>query len=327
MASIRQRADRWQARIARKGFPPEVRTFSTRSEAVKWAREIEAAMDSGSFRSVGMAAALTLRDLLQRYLEQVSPTKRGYADEVIRVKALQRARMAGYSLANLTPEVIAAFRDERLRRVKAGAVIRDLSLLSSAINHARREWGLSTENPCALVRKPATPPGRSKVLSVEEQERLFAALAPAGRRNPWMLPLAQLALSTAMRRGELLALRWEHVDLARRVAFLPMTKNGQPRAVPLSTTAVTLLSDMSRSADGQVFPISAQTMEAAFKRARTRADLKDLRFHDLRHTATSEMAAKLPNVIELASVTGHRTIQMLKRYYHPTAEALAQKLG
>ncbi|HEX7888509.1 MAG TPA: site-specific integrase [Ramlibacter sp.] len=270
---------------------------------------------------------MTLRALLQRYVEQVSPTKRGYADEAIRIKALQRARMAGYSLANLTPEVIAAFRDERLRTVKAGAVIRDLSLLSSAINHARREWGLATENPCVLVRKPTAPPGRSRVLSAIEQERLLAALAPSGRRNPWMLPLAQLALWTAMRRGELLALRWEQFDLARRVAFLPMTKNGQPRAVPLSSNAVTLLSEMPRSADGQVFPISAQTMEAAFKRARTRAGLQDVRFHDLRHTATSEMAAKLPNVIELAAVTGHRTIQMLKRYYHPTAEALAQKLG
>ncbi|RYF18924.1 MAG: site-specific integrase [Comamonadaceae bacterium] len=327
MASIRQRADKWQARIARKGFPPEVRSFATRSEAVRWARQIESEMDSGSFRSAGIAAALTLRELLQRYMEQVSPTKRGCADEVIRIRALQRTRMAAYSLSNLTPEVIAAFRDERLCHVKAGAVIRDLSLLSSVINHARREWGLAVENPCALVRKPATPPGRSRVLSAEERERLFAALAPSGRRNPWMLPLAQLALYTAMRRGELLSLRWDHVDLVRRVALLPMTKNGQPRAVPLSSNASAVLSGLQRSADGRVFPVSAQTMEAAFKRARTRAGVHDLRFHDLRHTATSEMAAKLPNVIELASVTGHRTIQMLKRYYHPSAESLAQKLG
>jgi integrase len=327
MASIRQRADKWQARIARKGHPPEVKSFGTRSEAVRWAREIEAAMDSGSFRTPGKAAAFVLRDLLQRYVEQVSPLKRGYADETIRIRALQRARMAGYSLANLSPEVVAAFRDERLRTVKAGAVIRDLSLLSSVINHARREWGLGIDNPCALVRKPATPAGRSRVLQPDERERLLIALRPAGRRNPWMLPLVQLALSTAMRRGELLALRWEHLDLARRTVLLPMTKNGRPRTVPLSSEAVSLLSGLPCSDDGRVFPIAAQTMEAAFTRARTRAGVQDLRFHDLRHTATSEMAAKLPNVIELAAVTGHQTIQMLKRYYHPNAEALARKLG
>lgn len=327
MASIRQRADKRQARIARKGFPPEVRSFNTRSEALRWARAVESAMDAGTFRSAGKAAELTVGELLQRYAEQISPTKRGHADELIRVKALRRAKLAGYSVSNLTPERVAAFRDERLRQVKAGAVIRDLSLISSVINHARREWGVVVENPCALVRKPATPPGRTRVLSHDERERLFNALAPTGRRSPWMLPLVRLALLTAMRRGELLALRWSDLDLAARVAYLPMTKNGQPRAVPLSTNALTVLSELPRSSYGQVFPISAQTMEAAFKRARTRAGLQDVRFHDLRHTATSEMAAKLPNVIELAAVTGHQTIQMLKRYYHPSAEALAHKLG
>jgi integrase len=327
MASIRQRADKWQARIARKGFPPEVRSFKTRSEALRWAREVETAIDAGTFRSTSEAAELTLRELLQRYSEQVSPTKRGHAEEVIRLRALQRARIAGYSLSNLTPERVATFRDERLLHVRAGAVIRDLSLLSSVINHARREWGVGIENPCALVRKPATPPGRTRVLSSEERHRMFNALVPTGRRNRWMLPLVQLALMTAMRRGELLALRWSDLDLVARVAHLRMTKNGQPRSVPLSSEAAALLAALERSEDGRVFPIEAQAMEAAFKRARDRAGVTDVRFHDLRHTATSVMAAKLPNVIELAAVTGHRTIQMLKRYYHPDAKELAQKLG
>jgi integrase len=327
MASIRQRADKWQARIARKGFPPEVRSFSSRSEALRWAREVETAIDAGTFRSAGKAAEATLREHLQRYSEQVSPTKRGHAEEVIRLKALQRARIAGYSLSNLTPERVAAFRDERLLHVKAGAVIRDLSLLSSVINHARREWGVAVENPCALVRKPATPPGRTRVLSSDERERLFEALTPTGRRNPWMLPLVRLALLTAMRRGELLSLCWSDLDLVGRVAHLRMTKSGTPRSVPLSSEAVALLAGLDRCSDGRVFPIDAQTMEAAFKRARDRAGVTNLRFHDLRHTATSALAAKLPNVIELAAVTGHRTIQMLKRYYHPDARELAQKLG
>lgn len=327
MASIRQRGGKWQARVFRTGFPTEARTFDAKADAQRWARSIEAEMDEGVHRAPSKANDLLLRDILARYLCEVSPTKKGYRDEVVRIRFLQRAKMAGHSLSKLSPEVVAAFRDARLRNVGAGAVIRDLSLLSSVINHARREWGVTAPNPCALVRKPPTPPGRSRVLTAEEESRLLTALEPTGRRNPWMKPLVQLALATAMRRGELLSLTWRHIDLENRTAHLPTTKNGRPRTVPLSTSALSVLANLPRSKDGLVLPVAAQTMEAAFKRARARAGVNDLRFHDLRHTATTRMALRLSNVIELAAVTGHQTIQMLKRYYHPRAEALALKLG
>jgi integrase len=326
MASIRQRGGKWQARVTRAGFPAEVQTFESRGDAQRWARIIEASIDRGTHQSATLANEVLLRDCLERYMREVSPTKRGCKDEVIRIKALQRVKMASYSLANLTPGVVAAFRDERLTKVGGGAVIRDLSLVSSVINHARREWGVTASNACALVKRPPTPPGRTRVLNDDEEARLLSALKPTGRRSPWMLPLVQLALETAMRRGELLALQWSNVDLSRQVAHLPITKNGSPRTVPLSSRAVAVLRDMPRTDVGKVFQISAATMEAAFKRALRRATLADLRFHDLRHTATSRLAHKLPNVIELAAVTGHQTVQMLKRYYHPSAEALARKL-
>jgi integrase len=270
---------------------------------------------------------MLLSDAFLRYAEEVSPAKRGYRDEVIRINALKRAKMAAYSMAKLSPAIVAGFRDERLMVVGAGAVIRDLSLLSSVINHARREWGVTVNNPCLLVKKPPTPAGRTRVLSNDEERRLLAALAPIGRRNPEMLPLVQLALQTAMRRGELLALRWEHIDLEAQTAYLPTSKNGQPRLVPLSSVAVAVLALLCTRSEGPVFSIVAQTVAAAFTRAVTRACIKGLRFHDLRHTATSRMAHKLPNVIELAAVTGHSSIQMLKRYYHPDAALLARKLG
>ena len=327
MASIRQRSGTWQARVSREGYPPEVRSFPTKGDAQRWAREIESEIDSGGYRRRGKADKLLLGEVLQRYLEEVSPAKRGYTEEVFRIKALKRTKMASYALEKLSTAVVAAFRDERLRSVKAGAVIRDLSLLSSVLNHARREWGASIDNPCLLVKKPPTPPGRTRVLSMAEESRLLAALTPLGRRNPEMLPIAQLALQTAMRRGELLALRWEHVNLATQTAHLPRTKNGLPRSVPLSRAAVAVLESLPRSQGECVFAISSHALIAAYRRAVVRAGLPGLRFHDLRHTATSRMADKLPNVIELAAVTGHQSLQMLKRYYHPSAEALAKKLG
>jgi integrase len=327
MASIRQRSGTWQARVLREGYPAEVKSFATRGEAQRWARQIEGAMDSGGYRARCDADKLLLSDALLRYAEEVSPTKRGYRDEVIRINALKRAKMAAYSMAKLSPAIVAAFRDERLNGVGAGAVIRDLSLLSSVINHARREWGVTVNNPCLLVKKPPTPAGRRRVLSADEERRLLAAVTPIGRRNPEMLPLVQLALQTAMRRGELLALRWEHVDLEGQTAYLPTSKNGHPRIVPLSSIAVDVLASLTNGLDGTVFSIAAQTVAAAFTKATVRANIKGFRFHDLRHSATSRMADKLPNVIELAAVTGHRSIQMLKRYYHPNVQALAKKLG
>jgi len=168
---------------------------------------------------------------------------------------------------------------------------------------------------------------RDRTLSPDEEVRLLHAVEPIGRRNPWAKPLVVLALATAMRQGELLALRWQHVDLANRVARLPQTKNGDSRTVPLSTTAVETLRQLPRCISGEVFPLRKAALHRIFVRATERAGLTDFRFHDLRHTAITRMAGKLPNVIELSAVTGHRSLSMLKRYYHPSAMDLARKLG
>lgn len=327
MASIRHRGNKWQARVTRIGFPPEVKTFGTRQDAERWARSIESEMDRGSYVNRSEAESTTLKDVLERYIVEVCPLLRGGIEDSIRLRAICRTKLAKLSMAALTPMAIAAYRDERLKRVKAGTVIRELAYLSSIINHARREWGINTTNPVASVRKPPTPQGRDRVLSPDEEERLLAALTPTGRRNPWLRPMAILSLETAMRRGELLQLRWPHINLDSQTAFLPMTKNGTTRTVPLSRKAVDLLQDLPRYIDGRVFPIEAAAHHAAFKKACKRAGLTDLHWHDLRHTAITRLATKLPNLIELAAVSGHRSLTMLKRYYHPSAADLAKKIG
>ncbi|MFN3303670.1 MAG: tyrosine-type recombinase/integrase [Roseateles sp.] len=327
MASIRQRNARWQARVCRQGFPAEVRTFNTKADAERWARGVEAEIDRGHYVSLAESHRTTLRDLLLRYVQEVTPGMKSARDDTIRLKAIARRPIAAWSMANLSPARIAAYRDQRLKEVCPATVIRELAYLSAVINHARREWGIATPNPVAMVRKPAAPPGRNRILSAEERGALLAALEPVGRRSPWMLSLVVLALETAMRRGELLALRWERVNLEERTAYLPTTKNGSARVVPLSSLAVATLGGMPRSIDGRVFPITPFAVDAAFKRATARAGVEGLRFHDLRHTAISAMAEKLPNIIELSAVSGHKSLSMLKRYYHVSAQALAQKLG
>ncbi|WP_257645707.1 hypothetical protein [Ottowia beijingensis] len=184
MASIRQRAGKWQARIIRKGYPEETKTFDTRTQALRWAREVESGMDRRVHQRHGEVDDWLLRELMARYLREVTPTKRGSKDEAIRIRALQRSRLASFSLHALTPSDIADFRDHRLTKVGAGTVIRDLALLSAVVNHARREWGAAGANPFALVRRPRAPAGRTRLLSVDERNRLLDELKPVGRRNP-----------------------------------------------------------------------------------------------------------------------------------------------
>ena len=327
MATFRFRSSRWQARVRRQGHPDETRSFLTHKEAERWARTVESGIDHGSFISPTQAKKTTLGDLIQRYIAEVLPSMKGATDDTIRLKAICRRPICRNSIASLSPAKIAAYRDLRLKEVAPGTVVRELAYLSSIINHGRREWGIHANNPVALVRKPTQPKGRERVLSLAERERLLVELQPTGRRNTWMPTVVILALETAMRRSELLALRWGNINLERRTATLQMTKNGESRIVPLSTTAIQTLTSMPQSVCGAVFPITSCALAANFDNAVERAKLPDLHFHDLRHTAITNMANKLPNLIELAAVSGHKSLKMLQRYYHPDVEDLARKLG
>jgi integrase len=327
MSSIRKHGEGWQARVRRSGFPETTRTFKSKSDAERWARSTEGDMERGVFVDRTLAENSTLSDVLERYLQEVNPLLRGHSEGRYTLKAMQRARMAQFSMAALTPQVVAEWRNELLERVAPGTVVRHLATLSAVINHARREWGMHISNPVQMVRKPSQPPGRSRVLTYDEEQRLLVAAAPVGRRSPWLLPAIVISIETAMRRGELLALRWSDVDLARQIAFLRMTKNGDSRFVPLSSRAVQALASLTRSDDGRVIPMSAAAISKRFEAAREAAALVDFRWHDLRHTAATRIAPKLSNLIELSSVTGHKSLAMLKRYVHPEAEELARKLG
>ena len=327
MASFRQHGNGWQARVRRQGYPDQTKTFESKTDAEKWARSVESEIDKGQFTSIYEAQRTSLGDLIARYLVEVTPTMKGATEDTIRLKAIMRKPISRWSMANLSAARIAAYRDQRLKEVSAGTVIRELAYLSAIINHARREWGINVPNPVQMVRKPQSPQARSRVLTDEEATRLLSALEPIGRRSQWIKPAVQLALATAMRRGELLSLRWEHVDLQSRTAFLTDSKNGDPRTVPLSSEAVQLLSALPRHISGFVIPVKAFTLDAAFKRGLLRCHLLDVRFHDLRRSAITNMARKLPNVIELAAVSGHKSLMVLKTYYRPSATELAQKLG
>lgn len=364
MGTITKRGElQWQAKVRRKGFPQQSRTFMYKEDAEKWVRAIERELETSGFVDRREAEKNTLGDVLRRYQKDVTPLKKSAEIESIKINVLLRDKaLVDLKMSAVNSNALAKWRDRRLKEVAGATVNREMNVLSAALNHARREWGIHVENPIPYVKRPEQARARERRLSSEEERYLLAALTGGerredgtfskGARNPWLLPLVELALETAMRRGELLSLQWENVDLQRRTAHLPDTKNGNARTVPLSTRAANILKALpSYIADGTgdravgpVFATTAMALRKGFTRAIERAQqqyatdceeerkrplasfLCDLHFHDTRHEAASRLADKLPNVLELSAVTGHRDLRMLKRYYHPRAEDLAKKL-
>jgi integrase len=280
--------------IRRRGVPPRCKSFDKRTDATRWARELEAEADrSGWVADTRLAEKTTLGELLTRYRDQVSPTKRSALTERSRINAMLRRPIVHRTLAKLTSADVATYRDERLKDAAPATVVRELNTLSHAIETALREWGLwLPRNPVKMVRRPSVPQGRKRRLEDGEEERLLAACDRG--RTPLLKQLVILAIETGMRRGELLGLRWEHVQLTKRIVHLPLTKNGESRDVPLSrraTDTLMALSKHKRSGAEPVFPMTGNSVRLAFEHLRVRAKLSDFHFHDLRHEAITRLAA------------------------------------
>ena len=357
MASIRKKGDhQWHVQIRRQG-QTLTKTFETRADAEAWAKIKESEIIRGVYIPTARESEKkTLGELIGRYITDVVPGHRGHESEAARLKMLAERPICRRSVASLRPEDFAKYRDARLKEprswhareagdqgdgptVGAATVHRELGLFQQVVEHARREWGLGlSENPVRQVQKPRINNARDRRISKDEELRLMESLGMC--RNKHIKPLVLLALETAMRQGELLALTWGTVDFAIPAAHLPRTKNGDKRDVPLSKRAVQILRGILKENVGiaaknlsagekkmLVFPTTSSAAKQAWERAVERAGIENLHFHDLRHEATSRMASRIPNALALASITGHRDMQMLKRYYHPRAADLAKLLG
>lgn len=339
MSVIRKRGDyQYQAIVRRKGYAAQTKTFISLRDAQAWASTVESEMLRGVFVSREEAERTTLRELINKYLEEVTPKHKGAASEELRLKMLAATPLGDRIVATLKAQDFARYRDARLKVRKPATVMRELAMFSAVLNTAIREWDIHMANPLMYVTRPLVRNERDRNLSASEEEALMrelepqsrdwhGRLEPGGTRCHWTKPVVQIALETAMRRSEILGMTWSNVDLVRRTVTLPDTKNGHRRDVPLTSKAAAVLSALPRSIDGRVFPITEAALKKVYERAVERAGIKDFTFHDLRRTATGRLAKRL-SLLDLAKVTGHRQINVLhQRYYSVTAEELAQKLG
>ena len=316
----------WQALVRRKGYPQQTQTFDTKGEAQAWAGNIESAMRRRVFVSHVEAENTTLADALDRYAREVLPTKKSTRPVTYHARNV-REGLGALSLAAITSSALAKYRDQQMAKGYAAQTIKhDLSLISRVLNICIKEWGIALPagNPVLQVKMPRVANARDRRLVGDEQARLLAAAQVYGGE---IGPLITWAIETAMRRGEIAAMRWDHLDRRARVLLIPETKTGTPRRVPLSTAALGVLDGLPRRIDGRVWGMRPDSISQAFERVCKAAGIEGLTFHDLRHEATSRLFEKGLNPMEVAAITGHKTLQMLKRYTHLRAEDLVGRLG
>ncbi len=334
----------FQVKISIGGFPVSG-TFDTLAEARAFrdSKRAAVALDPDAKRVLesrvkkSEVRAMSLSKALERYENEVTPTKKGAEVEKSYIRKINRHAIAKKSIYLITPEDVISFLHD-LKRDSDGPMKglaltgetkrKYASLISSLFEISRKRWRLAVTNPVRDIELPPPCKSRKRRLEGDEEKRLIEALRTS--RNQLMLPLVQLAIETAMRQGELLKLKWEDLRLSKDhgTAQLRDTKNGDDRIVPLSSKAVAILSTLPYPINGgQVFRMTKNSVRTAWDYACKRAQIKDLRFHDLRHEATSRLFELGLDKIEAASITGHKTLQMLKDYTHLRAEKLARKLN
>jgi integrase len=332
MAVIEARGRGYRARVRIKGFPPQSAAFERLTDARRWAQQTEAAIREGRHFKTSEAKKHTAAELIDRYIRDVIPTKKPNSRGTQKAQLVWWKKQIGsYLLCNVTPALLAeckdrlAFTDEERKVPRSpSTVVRYLAVLSHAFTMAVREYCWLDDNPMRRVTKPKEPRGRVRFLSDDERAHLLDACRSS--RCPYLYAVVVLALSTGMRHGEIMNLRWSDVDLLKGRIILHDTKNGERRNVPLTGHAhheMEKLSKVRRIDTALVFPNTnfgekarPYEIRKSWNTALKKAEIEDFRFHDLRHSTASYLAMNGATLSEIAEVLGHKTLQMVKRYAH-----------
>lgn len=344
MASIRKkrRADgsfSYHVQIRVKGTPPVTETFERKTDAKRWAEQTETAIRERRYFKVFEAQRHTLADAIDRFIKDVLPNRPKQRRDLTSHLSWWRSEVGAHLLSELTPSVLSAARDKLSKAVTVrgkkrapATVLRIMASLSAVLKVAERDWGWIDSSPMAKITKPVAGRGRVRFLSDDERNRLLQACKEIG--HPYLHIIVVIAISTGMRLGEIMCLRWELVDIREKLAIghaqLLDTKNGERRGIPIAGAALTALRTLAAAqgkTTGLLFPsLRAKPIAGApekpmdirrpWEQAVAKAELKDFRFHDLRHSAASYLAMNGATPSEIAEVLGHKTLSMVKRYAH-----------
>ena len=324
MATIRKRNGKFQVQVRRSGKQCVTKSFVLLADAKEWANLKEREADRGELGlSMSSLDAITLGDLVDRYIKQVVPKKKSKVYETLILNAFRRDDICNRSLNQLSTKDFARYRDQRLQEIKSSSLKRQLNPIQNMFEVAKVDWEIPIkENPLVKLRLDVIDNKRQRRLQAGEYNRLLEAART--RQNPWIEKLIIFAVETAMRRGEIFALRCD-VNLERRCVAILESKNGYSRTIPLTPKAHDMLQGLQRE-DDRVFPVTKNALKMAWGRMMILAEIDDLRFHDLRHEAVSRFFEMGLTVPEVASISGHRDMKMLMRYAHASEAVVLEKL-
>ena len=337
MASIQKRNNTYRVRVYRVGNSALSKTFTSRVEALKWAKFTEAQLTLSLHEDERNPSGeeILFRDAAESYIKNHSIHKKIVRSETYRLRILIK-RWDGLTIPEVDKKAVLALRDELITNGRSNDTINHyFNTISKLFQMLSGEWDLEIANPIKGIKRMPPPQGRSKrVHRVIENTLLNACDALS---YSLLKSIIEFAIQTGMRRGEILGLSWGDLDLVERKAYLHTSKNGEPRQVPLTQRALDILKALPRDESGIAFPMTVHDLRGQFNRARAYAKERwidvginpfdDLRFHDLRHEALSRLSDLGLNVIELSCISGHKTLGMLKRYTHPSHEAILNKLS
>ncbi len=319
----------WRVRIRRNHLPVLSKSFPNKTEARQWASTTEAALVEGRLNTGAAFKKYRVDDVFDLYEDDIVKRLKDSYNRIAHL-SFWRAEIGSTLLHELSSYEIRTAR-EKLRATKSDSTTnRYLASLSAALSFAVTELEWIDKNPALKVKKFREPRGRTRFLSDSEREGLLQA-STSLPKYPEMQVIILIALTTGMRRGEILNLRWSDCDFKLRRLIIRDSKNSESRSVPLADVTLTSLRKWGKvrplDANALVFPshVSARPshlfeIDHAWQLIRAKADLKDFRFHDLRHTAASYLAMSGAGLREIGDILGHKSISMTKRYSHLTED-------
>jgi integrase len=319
----------YRVKIRLKGYPTQTATFARLTDAKKWSQHTEAAIREGRHFKTTEAKKHTLADLVDRYIKDVLPKKPKQAVRQKQQLEWWKEKLGYCLLADITPSLIVKYRDElasgetyRGTPRTPATVVRYMAALSHAFTIAVNEWQWLEDSPMRKVKKPTESRGRVRFLDNDERQRLLTACKESS--NTWLYSCVILALSSGMRQGELMGLKWQDVNLKDGFLILHETKNGERRRIPLAGLGLELLKEhakIRRLDTPLLFPSNVHAdkpiaLRKPFETALKTAGINDFHWHDLRHCTASYLAMNGASLAEIAEILGHKTLQMVKRYAH-----------
>lgn len=327
MATVRKRGDRWRVEVYRDG-KRKSKTCSTKTEAILWGAEEEKKLE---LMANGMQPETLFSDVIKRYLNEVTPTKRGEKHEFNRLTRFLHHPITDKYISDVTRHDLELWIKERLETVKGESVRRELSTIGHIFKVAVERWGYIQNSPMVGLQQPQASKPRTQRFTQEDIDEIIkisgyneSLKTAKARTGAAML----FAVETAMRAGEICNLTWDNVNLEKRTAFLPITKNGSSRTVPLTKAAVKILERLKDEIEqgDTCFQVKSNILDVTFRKLKKTANREYLHFHDTRREALTRLAKKV-DVMTLAKISGHKDIRILQNvYYAPNMEEVAELL-